>query len=63
MAKQSLAALKATNKDFNNVLDSMMNLTDGGTVTGRATFNGGAANKGFIKVTATKRYNYRKLCK
>ena len=33
MAKQTLAALKATNKDFNNVLDSFMNLIDGCKLT------------------------------
>ena len=42
MAKQSLAALKATNKDFNNVLDSMMNLTDGGAIVGATTLSGAA---------------------
>ena len=40
MGQQSLAALKATNKDFNNVLDSMMNLTDGGSVTGVTKLTG-----------------------
>tara|TARA_R110000764_G_C10826719_1_gene362337 strand:+ start:54 stop:602 length:549 start_codon:yes stop_codon:yes gene_type:complete len=33
MGQQSLAALKATNKDFNNVLDSFVNIKDGGSVT------------------------------
>ena len=32
MAKKSLSFLKNQNRDFNNVLDSMLNLTDGGNV-------------------------------
>ena len=34
MGQQTVTALKATNRDFNNVLDSYLNLTDGGSITG-----------------------------
>ena len=49
MGQQSLAALKATNKDFNNVLDSMMNLVDGGTVAGGSTLKADAIDSNYIK--------------
>jgi len=52
MATKTIAQLK-TGRDFVDVLDSALNLTDGGTVAARATFDGGAANKTFVKVTAT----------
>ena len=59
MGQKTKSFLKNKNSDFNNILDSMLNLTDGGTVTGattvtgRATLNGGATIKGFTKLTAT----------
>jgi len=61
MASKTRSFLKNGNRDFNNVLDSMLNIADADvqtitsavTATGRATFNGGAANKTFVKVTTT----------
>ena len=52
MATKTLAQLK-TGRDFTDVLDSTLNLTDGGAVAGRVTLNGGATIKGFTKITAT----------
>jgi len=40
MGQQTLANLKDSNKDFNNVLDSFMNLTDGGAITGAISTGG-----------------------
>ena len=40
MATKTLAQLKA-GRDFTDVLDSNLNLTDGGTVAGATTFTGG----------------------
>ena len=40
MAKKTLAQLKA-GRDFTDVLDSNLNLTDGGTVAGLTTLSGG----------------------
>ena len=37
MAEKTLSFLKDTNKDFNNVLDSYLNLQDGGAITGDTT--------------------------
>ena len=41
MGKQTLNFLKGSNRNFDNVLDSYLNLTDGGTVTSKTTFSGG----------------------
>ena len=40
MASQSLNYLKGSNRNFDNILDSYLNLTDGGTVAGTTTFSG-----------------------
>ena len=41
MGAQTLSSLKNTNRTFDNVLDSYLNLTDGGTVAGATIFSGG----------------------
>ena len=41
MGQKTVAFLKTQNRDFNNVIDSALNLTDGGTVAGATTFSGG----------------------
>ena len=41
MGKQTLNFLKGSNRNFDNVLDSYLNLTDGGTVASKTTFSGG----------------------
>jgi len=40
MGTRTVANLKNTNRTFDNVLDSYLNLTDGGTVAGATTFSG-----------------------
>ena len=40
MASQTLNYLKGSNRNFDNILDSYLNLTDGGTVAGTTTFSG-----------------------
>ena len=40
MAASSVSFLKDKNTNFNNVIDSFLNLTDGGTVAGASTFSG-----------------------
>ena len=40
MGQKTVAFLKTQNRDFNNVIDSALNLTDGGTVAGATTFSG-----------------------
>tara|TARA_R110002167_G_scaffold297045_1_gene501398 strand:- start:54 stop:737 length:684 start_codon:yes stop_codon:yes gene_type:complete len=39
MATKTLSFLKDGNRDFDNILDSYLNLTDGGTVAAAATFS------------------------
>jgi len=52
MAKQSLSALKATNKDFNNVLDSFINIVDGDAwVDFNAGFLGNLTGTGLTGIT------------
>ena len=41
MAKQTLTFLKNENRDFNNVLDSFLNLSDGGDVSGNTGLSAG----------------------
>ena len=41
MGKQTLSFLKGSNRNFDNVLDSYLNLTDGGTVASKTAFSGG----------------------
>ena len=41
MGKQTLSSLKNTNRTFDNVLDSFLNLTDGGTVASAVEVTGG----------------------
>tara|TARA_R110000823_G_C15815445_1_gene488709 strand:- start:58 stop:873 length:816 start_codon:yes stop_codon:yes gene_type:complete len=41
MGKQTLNFLKGSNRNFDNVLDSYLNLTDGGTVASKTAFSGG----------------------
>ena len=41
MAAKTVAHLKDGNRDFNNILDSYLNLTDGGTVSKATTFSKG----------------------
>ena len=41
MASQTVNYLKGSNRNFDNILDSYLNLVDGGTVTGAVTMNGG----------------------
>ena len=41
MGARSLTQLKTANRNFDNVLDSYLNLTDGGTVTGAIVSSGG----------------------
>ena len=52
MGKQTLAALKATNKDFNNVLDSMINIVDSdASVDFSAGFLGRLTAEGLAGIT------------
>ena len=46
MASQTLNYLKSSNRNFDNILDSYLNLVDGGTVTGAVTMNGGVTFSG-----------------
>ena len=39
MATKGISFLKSGNRDFNNLFDSFLNLTDGGTVAGTTTFS------------------------
>ena len=50
MGQKTRSFLKNGNRDFNNVLDSMMNLTDGGTITGATTFSGNTILSGTSNV-------------
>ena len=46
MASQTVNYLKGSNRNFDNILDSYLNLVDGGTVTGAVTMNGGVTFSG-----------------
>jgi len=52
MGQQSVGNLKTKNSNFNNVLDSFLNLTDGGTVTGAVDLPAGGFKSGDAKVLA-----------
>ena len=41
MGALSVANLKTNNRNFDNILDSYLNLVDGGAITGAVTFTGG----------------------
>ena len=41
MGALSVANLKTNNRNFDNILDSYLNLVDGGAITGAVTFAGG----------------------
>ena len=45
MGQKTAAFLKTQNRDFNNVIDSALNLTDGGTVTGATTIKGAVTSE------------------
>ena len=40
MGQKTISFLKTQNRDFNNIIDSPLNLTDGGTVVGATTLSG-----------------------
>ncbi len=41
MGQKTAAFLRTQNRDFHNVIDSALNLQDGGTVSSVTTFSGG----------------------
>ena len=51
MASRTLNALKTSNRNFDNILDSYLNLTDGGTVAGAVTLSGAATLSSTLDVT------------
>ena len=51
MGKQTLNYLKGNNRNFDNVLDSYLNLTDGGTVSGDTKLSGTTTLTGEKRVT------------
>ena len=51
MGKQSVNYLKTSNSDFNNVIDSVLNLNDGGTVSGATTLSGATTISGALTGT------------
>jgi hypothetical protein len=48
MGTRTVSNLKNTNRTFDNILDSYLNLTDGGTVTGDITHDGGLTRYGNV---------------
>tara|TARA_B100000902_G_C26955013_1_gene737702 strand:+ start:120 stop:602 length:483 start_codon:yes stop_codon:yes gene_type:complete len=53
MASKSLNVLKTANRNFDNILDSYLNLTDGGTVAGAVTFTSSPIFNGRIREAIT----------
>ena len=51
MGQRTLSNLKNNNRTFDNVLDSFLNLTDGGTVAGATTFSGATTLSGAVTST------------
>ena len=57
MASKTVNVLKTANRNFDNILDSYLNLTDGGTVAGATTFSGNLTNTGiFTHTNASGKY-------
>ena len=52
MGQKTAAFLKTQNRDFNNVIDSALNLTDGGTVTGAVSLSSTLGVTGALTATA-----------
>ena len=53
MASKTLGQLKTANRNFDNVLDSYLNLTDGGTVAGATTLSGATSITGVTTLSGT----------
>ena len=53
MGQKTVAFLKTQNRDFNNIIDSSLNLTDGGTVAGATTLSGATSITGVTTLSGT----------
>jgi hypothetical protein len=54
MGQKTISFLKTQNRDFNNIIDSSLNLTDGGTVAGATNFSAAVTPTGGILTTVTQ---------